>query len=195
MEIVRAEECRVMPWKNGGGSTIEIAAGPPGASLDGFDWRVSMARVASDGPFSHFAGIDRTLALVEGGGMELTIEGQGSVILSRGGDPLVFAGDVPVSARLLAGAITDLNVMTRRGRYTHQLLRLAPSKPHGIGSDIDIALVLILGGSAEVEAAGAHTRLGPGDSLILRAPAAGDIRVMPAGAAEGYLVLLRKERL
>ena len=195
MEIVRAEECRVMPWKNGGGSTTEIAAGPPGASLDGFDWRISMARVASDGPFSHFAGIDRTLALVEGGGMELTIEGQGSVILSRGGDPLVFPGDVPVSARLLDGAITDLNVMTRRGRYTHQLLRLAPSKPYGIGSDIDIALVLILGGSAEVEAAGVCTRLGPGDSLILRAPAAGDIRVMPAGAAEGYLVLLRKERL
>lgn len=194
MEIVRAEECRVMPWKNGGGSTTEIAAGPPGASLDGFDWRVSMARVASDGPFSHFAGIDRTLALVEGGGMELTIEGRGSVMLSRGGDPLVFPGDVPVLARLLAGAITDLNVMTRRGRYTHQLARLTPSTPFGIGNDIDIALVLVLGGSAEVEAAGARTRLGPGDSLILRAPMAGDIRMMPAGAAESYLVLLRQGR-
>ena len=194
MEIVRAGDCQVMPWKNGGGSTTEIAAGPPGASLDGFDWRISMARVASDGPFSHFAGIDRTLALVEGGGMELTIEGQGSVILSRGSDPLIFPGDVSVSARLLEGAITDLNVMTRRGRYTHQLSRLAPSQPAQIGDDVDVALVLVLGGSAEVEAAGAHAPLGPGDSLILRAPAAGDIRVTPVGAAESYLVLLRQGR-
>ena len=191
MQIIRAGDCRTMPWKNGGGSTTEIAAGPPGASLDGFDWRISMARVASDGPFSHFAGIDRTLAVVDGGGMELVVDGQAPVVLSRETDPLVFPGDVPVSARLRAGAITDLNVMTRRGRYTHQLLRLS-SRPVRIGDDIDILLVLVLHDGADVEAAGTTTRLGPGDALILRAPAAGEIRVASPGAAAGYLVLLRE---
>ena len=50
-----------MPWKNGGGETAEIAVSPPGAALDDFDWRLSMARVETDGPFSAFPGIDRTL--------------------------------------------------------------------------------------------------------------------------------------
>ena len=56
----------VMPWKNGGGTTIEIAVSPHGAGLDDFDWRVSMAHVASHGPFSLFPNIDRTLAVLSG---------------------------------------------------------------------------------------------------------------------------------
>jgi uncharacterized protein len=52
MNIIRARDCRVMPWKNRRGSTTEIAVGSAGASLDAFDWRISMAHVAADGPFS-----------------------------------------------------------------------------------------------------------------------------------------------
>jgi environmental stress-induced protein Ves len=66
VKVVCASECRTTAWKNGGGSTTEIAVAPMGASLDDFDWRVSMARVASDGPFSEFAGIDRTLDILKG---------------------------------------------------------------------------------------------------------------------------------
>ena len=50
-------------WKNGGGSTTEIAVFPPDAGFDDFDWRVSLATVAADGPFSAFPGIERTLAM------------------------------------------------------------------------------------------------------------------------------------
>ena len=35
------------PWKNGGGVTAKIAAAPPGAGLDAFDWRISRATVAA----------------------------------------------------------------------------------------------------------------------------------------------------
>jgi environmental stress-induced protein Ves len=61
---------RTMPWKNGGGTTIEIARSPEppeGAGLDDLDWRVSMARVDGPGPFSRFEGVDRTLAVLDGG--------------------------------------------------------------------------------------------------------------------------------
>ncbi|TIN81446.1 MAG: HutD family protein, partial [Mesorhizobium sp.] len=71
MRILRAAEYRSMPWKNGGGVTTEIAVSPSGAGLDDFDWRVSMARVELSGPFSQFAGIDRTLAVLEGEGIVL----------------------------------------------------------------------------------------------------------------------------
>ena len=50
------------PWKNGGGSTTEIAIAPLGATVDKFDWRISLATIANSGPFSVFPGVDRTLA-------------------------------------------------------------------------------------------------------------------------------------
>ena len=55
MRIIRPADLVRMPWKNGGGETTEIAVSPEAAGLDRFDWRVSMARVARNGPFSEFA--------------------------------------------------------------------------------------------------------------------------------------------
>ena len=49
------------PWKNGGGSTREIVCRPPGAGMDSFEWRVSIATIAQSGPFSVFAGVDRVI--------------------------------------------------------------------------------------------------------------------------------------
>ena len=71
-----------MPWKNGGGTTAEIAAFPDGAGFNAFDWRISLAEVASDGPFSAFPGIDRTLMLVEGA--RLALDRRGRVARPRG---------------------------------------------------------------------------------------------------------------
>src|SRR5690606_15272177 len=70
-----------LPWKNGGGSTTTIAVGPPEAGFDDFDWRVSLATISEDGPFSRFPGVDRTLALVDGHGMTLDIDGSERVII------------------------------------------------------------------------------------------------------------------
>lgn len=103
------------PWKNGGGVTREIVCQPPGAGLDAFDWRVSIATIASDGPFSLFAGIDRVITLLEGGGVHLS--GDEDSIDHRLDTPLqpyAFAGEARIHARLLAGDCDDFNVMTRR---------------------------------------------------------------------------------
>jgi environmental stress-induced protein Ves len=114
MRILRAADRAVTPWKNGGGTTAEIAVHPAGAGLDDFDWRVSVADVKRGGPFSRFAGIDRKLALLKGA-LSLTIEGQGAVALTPASPPLEFPGDVPTEAVLNGDAAQDLNVMTRRG--------------------------------------------------------------------------------
>ena len=100
---LRFAEYPVTPWKNGRGVTREIAAAavsvgsdtPPG-------WRISMATVTEDAPFSRFPGIVRTLGVVDGAGIELTVEDR-SRIIRVGGEPAVFAGDVPASARPLDG--------------------------------------------------------------------------------------------
>jgi environmental stress-induced protein Ves len=125
MRLLKAENHVRMPWKNGGGETVEVAVHPPGTGLRGFDWRVSMAVVAADGPFSLFPGIDRTLAVLDGEGVALSVEGQGSHHLTPATAPLAFPGDVPVVARLVAGPITDLNVMTRRLACQQRVTRLS----------------------------------------------------------------------
>ncbi|UXN62619.1 HutD family protein [Phyllobacterium zundukense] len=114
-----------MPWKNGGGVTTEIAVDPPLASVADFDWRISMATVASDGPFSRFDGIDRTLTVLNGEGLELEVEGETPVRLTPAGRPYPFPGDATASAKLIAGSVTDFNVMTRRGRWTHSVDNLS----------------------------------------------------------------------
>jgi environmental stress-induced protein Ves len=113
-----------VPWKNGGGSTTEIAVAPPDAALDGFDWRISLATITEDGPFSYFDGVDRTLALIEGHGATLDIDEDSERVLLCADDPVVaFAGESAVIATLNRGPTTDFNVMTRRDRCHHQFGR------------------------------------------------------------------------
>ena len=63
-----------MPWKNGGGVTVEIYTNPPSAA---FDWRVSIATVNAAGPFSTFAGYERHIMTLTGEGMVMDIGGRG----------------------------------------------------------------------------------------------------------------------
>lgn len=103
---------RRMPWKNGGGTTLELAVEPPGATLEtGFRWRLSSAEVRSSGPFSAFPGLDRWLLLLEGAGLGIDFGPQGQAMLTDLRLPLCFSGDWPARATLLEGPITDLNLM------------------------------------------------------------------------------------
>ena len=194
MKIIRASSCRTTPWKNGGGGTTEIAAEPPGASLDTFDWRISMASVAVDGPFSTFPGIDRTLAVVSGKGLVLTIGSNAAVNLELGLLPIRFDGDVPTSARLTDGEITDLNVMTRRGRVGHQLRRIQTSMSCEL-SGSDIAVVLSFNGSATLTSEQDAARLDHADAAILTGMREGSFQIVPSGSSDCYLVLLHEHQV
>lgn len=123
MRHLPARDRKAVPWKNGGGVTVEIAVHPEGAGFDTFDWRVSLASVASDGPFSLFPAVDRTLTVLTGAGIDLTVGGAAPVRLDPSVAPFAFPGDVAASATLVDGPIEDLNVMTRRGRMTHTVAR------------------------------------------------------------------------
>ncbi|MDI6024920.1 HutD family protein [Corticibacterium sp. UT-5YL-CI-8] len=141
MRVLKAEDYRRMPWKNGGGETAEILAFPPHASVADFGWRISMARVAADGPFSTFEGIDRTLSILDGEGVALDIEGLGSHVLDQQTVPLSFPGDTPTWARLTNGPIVDLNVMSRRGHFRHTVRRLTFSKAATIKAPAAITFI------------------------------------------------------
>ncbi len=110
------------PWKNGGGLTRTLAVYPPGATLTGFLWRMSLAEVATSGPFSIFPGIDRTIVLWRGHGMALESPNQPTHHLDQPLQPYTFPGERPITATLLDGPTTDLNLMLRRGSVTATVL-------------------------------------------------------------------------
>ena len=113
VRLLTPADFQPMPWKNGAGRTTEIAVYPPGASLDAFLWRVSIAEVERDGPFSRFPGIDRTIVLLEGGGMRLR-SGRTDTRLTTPYAPKDLCGDDTIDCRLIAGPCRDFNAMFRR---------------------------------------------------------------------------------
>jgi environmental stress-induced protein Ves len=169
MHIIRAADCRKMPWKNGGGETTEIAVSPGGAGLEDFDWRLSMALVAVGGPFSIFPGIDRTLAVLDGDGIELTIKGVAPVALTTESQPFAFPGDAPTTAALIGGEVTDLNIMTRRGRVSHHMQRLVVAGRKELAPEGDELLVFCRSGTVQIEFDGAAVPLSPLDTLHFEA--------------------------
>jgi environmental stress-induced protein Ves len=119
---LRPSDYRVMPWKNGGGSTTELAIEPAGASLtEPFLWRVSSAQVEASGLFSRFPGRARLLTLLEGSGLILDIEGQGRQRLKHPGQVVAFAGDDAVSATLIQGPCVDFGVISDPARVKVRL--------------------------------------------------------------------------
>ncbi|MEJ8845123.1 HutD family protein [Variovorax rhizosphaerae] len=102
------------PWKNGGGTTREIACWPPGAGIEHFEWRVSIATIAASGPFSVFAGVDRTIMLLGGDGVHLQSKEGIDHRLDTPREPFVFSGDAAIDCTLLGGVSSDFNVMSRR---------------------------------------------------------------------------------
>ncbi|WP_271579161.1 HutD/Ves family protein [Bradyrhizobium sp. CCBAU 11361] len=190
MKIVRTTECRTSPWKKGGGSTTEIAISPPSASLDAFDWRISTARVASDGPFSEFPGVDRTLAVLEGDGLSLTIGDSAPIVLDRNAEPVNFPGDTRAAARLHAGEIRDLNVMTLRGAFEHRLVHIRQPTVCDF-MRYDVAVVVASFGDVNLQSFGAKATLARGDAAILARESDGNCKVTPAAETGCYLALLR----
>ena len=118
MTVVRFDRANLpsTPWRNGGGVTREIARIPAASTLDDFDWRVSIADVSADGPFSNFEDVDRVIVLLSGAGVRLrSSDGKIDHRLDEPLVPFAFSGDDEINAALIDGASSDFNVMTRRG--------------------------------------------------------------------------------
>jgi environmental stress-induced protein Ves len=179
------DDLPAMPWKNGGGVTREIVSLPPGAGINDFDWRVSIAHIASDGPFSAFPGVDRIITLLSGGGVHLQSEG-GEVNhrLDMPLAPLAFAGESPIHARLLAGDCHDFNVMTRRAvcSASLQVLRSACDWPAN-----EQGLLMAVQGRWQLEGAQAETLL-PQQGLWWSEPCPA-WRLQPKGDGAALLAL------
>ena len=178
MQLIRFDSLPATPWKNGGGLTRQLLIQPAAANLDTFTLRVSIADVDSDGPFSDFSGIDRTLGLLSGHGLSLHEDEQTVATLRPGGELLAFDGGRRISSTRLNGKVQDFNVMTRRGHASHRARYLQVKEPTELASS-GPTLLLLADGAALLASDGHDTQqLAYRDALWL--PHGGTLQLLAA---------------
>ncbi|MGY6272018.1 HutD/Ves family protein [Achromobacter denitrificans] len=107
MRVQRLGDAAPEPWKNGGGLTRTLARGE--------QWRVSLALIERDGPYSSFPDVQRLSRVLRGAGVVLR---HGGVAVALEPDVSVHYDGAPAWQAVLAdGPCEALNVMARAGAY------------------------------------------------------------------------------
>jgi environmental stress-induced protein Ves len=186
---LRASDYQRVRWKNDGGWTTEIARDPAG---DGdFRWRISIADIESDGPFSAFPGVARDLVLLAGTGIELDIGDTPTLRLTERFQRVHFEGEASVDCRLVAGPTRDFNVMARRDAVHADVV----ARPL-VGSMVLFAeprvvwIAHAFSGHAEARAGEESVALATGDTLRIDFGDQSAGRVVIEGGGEIVLVKL-----
>ena len=190
LRLLRESDYQRQPWKNGGGWTTQLAVG---GDNDDFDWRVSIAEIQSDGPFSTFAQCDRHIALLDGNGMRLEFDSAQSALLEQRLQFVRFAGEWKTYGTLIDGPVRDFNLIARRDRVRADVLH----RPL-VGTMVFLPqprttwFVYLAAGRATLRHAGSVTPVEARESLLLQPDAAKDNGILEGG---GELVLIKIEGL
>ena len=165
MRLLVPADYRRMPWRNGGGATTEILVEPSGTDVASgpFHYRISIADVASDGPFSRFDGCDRHIMLLSGAGMTLDCGRHGRIELAAPFEPHTFSGDWDVQGSLFAGPVRDFNVIALRAKTSSSLAVRVLGAPERLTlAPPTVCVVHVI--------AGALTHAAEGQTLVVDAP-------------------------
>jgi uncharacterized protein len=189
LQLIPAHEYRRERWRNGFGWTREILRPPE--TGDDWDWRLSIAEIERDGPFSSFPGIERELVLLHGHGVRLRFDdGEVREVVPPHGR-VRFAGERVVSGELIDGPTHDFNLMWRRDRIDAELWH----RPL-VGSMVLFVepgeqwAVHVLSGQAQASDGSAHTIAAMGDTLLFSA-ASMRARFALDGGGEALVIRLR----
>jgi environmental stress-induced protein Ves len=191
--LLRASDYRRMRWKNGAGWTSEILKvhGSDERDTNDWQWRLSIAEIESDAPFSAFPGVDRELVLLSGNGLRLHFDDGETHDLLPPHDKLRFAGERGAFGELIDGATRDFNLMWKRDAVDAQLWHRPLVGTMVLFVDPgDTWAVHVMAGQARFADDSALGELAPGDTAVL---VAGDVRqrYVLDGGGELLLVLIR----
>jgi hypothetical protein len=125
--------------------------------------------------------------------MLLTVGSRAPVMLSSNAAPVSFAGDTPTSARLTSGGIVDLNVMTRRERFSHHLHRIQGPIPCSFEDGDDVAVVVSHNGRTTITCDRDTATLDHNDAVVIDRKDNINFRILPE-TGQCYLILLREQR-
>ncbi len=192
--LLRARDYQRIRWKNDGGWTTEIASRPNPDASGGFDWRVSIADIEADGPFSTFPGIDRDLLLLSGKGIELDISDAEPTRLDQRFQKIHFRGEASIFCRLLAGPTRDFNVMTARERVSAAVHARPLNGLMLVFAELETCwLIHVFSGSATARAEAQSIEAEAGETLLIDSTNAQRERVVIEGGGE--LILVKFSRL
>ena len=185
--VLRASGYARMRWKNGAGWTSEILKVP---ASDDWDWRLSIAEIEADAPFSAFPGVERELVLLSGNGLRLRFDDGAAHDLLPPHDRLRFAGERAAFGELIDGPTRDFNLMWKRDDVDAQLWR----RPL-VGTVVlfvdpgETWVVHMLAGQARFVDGSGLGELGLGDTAVL--PAIDGARTRHALDGGGEALLIR----
>lgn len=163
--VIPANEYRRERWKNGTGWTREIVRMP---ETGDWDWRLSIAEIEQDGPFSVFPGIDRELVLIRGNGLRLRFSDGEVRELQPLHARLRFAGEREVRGELLEGPTHDFNLMWRRDAVVAELLHRPLVGPMLFFTEPGATWAIhLLAGQAQFDQASQLPPLWAGDTALL----------------------------
>ena len=189
LQLIPAHEYRRERWRNGFGWTREILRSPHAG--DGWDWRMSIAEIEQDGPFSTFPGVERELVLLHGQGVRLRFDDGEIRAVQPPHGRVRFAGERIASGELIDGPTHDFNLMWRRDRIDAELWH----RPL-VGSMVLFAepgeqwAVHVLSGHAQASDGSEQTAAAMGDTLLLSA-ATTRARFALDGGGEVLVIRLR----
>lgn len=119
IKLIKNSEYIKSIWKNGLGSTLEIAIDPPGALVaeNNFDWRLSSASITKASPFSSFAGLERWLIVWQGSGLILNQKKLSPYT------PFQFSGETAMDCQLLdEQTVIDLGLIYNSEKFSARLV-------------------------------------------------------------------------
>jgi len=173
VKLIDKKRFREMPWANGGGVTTELYLHTD-AQTGRMLWRLSIAGVDTDGPFSHFPGYDRVLVLLEGAGLTLNY-GDGTVDrLSRVYELAAFPGEVATQATLVNGPIRDFNLIADRRSYVPAVTIVTPDSNSVAVNSEHLAIFAVDNRLHVVDPVSTNHSVPQGDLLLVDTPAVGE---------------------
>jgi environmental stress-induced protein Ves len=148
-DLLTPEDYVQVPWKNGRGLTSEVAREPRHG--EEFDWRVSMAGISEDGPFSHFPGYNRVIVALDGAGFSLVHAELDRTVLLGSLEPYEFSGDWATDCQLRGGPVRDFNVITQRARASTRVEVASGTRLHHFDCRGRVILAYCVRGALVVE--------------------------------------------
>lgn len=197
-QVLKHETYRAMPWRNGRGSTLEIARSP--ALAEDFAWRLSLADIEEDAEFSPYPGYRRALVLVAGSSLRLRFRGHGGCVLGPMRRGIRFEGEWRTNCAVPEGRCTDLSLIVRRGPAARPRSVVRAPRVMGLKSaarvllakDLYGALFVLAGSIAVSQSPRARARtVRPRDTLLLEPGPERTLRLRSLGKSTAQLVLLR----
>jgi hypothetical protein len=165
---------RQVAWRNGGGTARDIAVQPANAGTsDSIGWRVALAEIERDGPFSIYEPtIERIITLLDGGGFDLDFTEAPGLTLGEPHMPARFRGQWQTQCRLRSGRCIVLNILYDDDQYAAQthIIRPILDQPLIFSPPGRQTIVFCLSGQVEIKADDQQKqampdRLAPWDSL------------------------------